>query len=96
MSLTPKQQWFFALIEQSSVSEHVLPFYDKEKRSLRTRELKRLLPAMSSGERIMNKFFAGLWRNENEFDFDIFEAVQSLDPTNKDLIIDWLEDPFWP
>lgn len=54
------------------------------------------LATASHGERVLAKFFIGLWLNENEFDFDLFDAAFVLAGDERQLIADWLLDPFWP
>lgn len=44
----------------------------------------------------MAKFFAGVWLGENQFGFDLFEAARTLEPTDTNLIIDWLNNPTFP
>lgn len=55
------------------------------------------LGLMSSGEQHIAKFFASIWLKDNErFPFDLMKAVGTLDNRFKQIIIDWLKDPFYP
>lgn len=59
------------------------------------------LGVMSSGEAHMARFFASVWFNQNSFtppglEFDLVDALASIDKAHADLIIEWINDPFWP
>jgi len=56
----------------------------------------RVLGATSHGTAIMLRFFLGVWRHDNEYDFDLFDAVAILDDERLAIITDWMADPFWP
>ena len=57
--------------------------------------LKENMGAMSHGEKIIAQFLLGVWTH-NDHDFDILEAASVLDDETRQLITDWLMDPFWP
>ncbi|WP_268821202.1 hypothetical protein [Vibrio anguillarum] len=44
----------------------------------------------------MAKFVLGVWRNTNQFDFDLIEAAKILDARNRSIIVSWLNAPFFP
>lgn len=96
MSLTPNQQRFFELLDASSVASSIEPFFDREKRQLRLEMLESQIGVLSHGEQLMLQFFAGLWLNKNQFEFDLFDAASTLDESNRSVISEWLEEPFWP
>jgi hypothetical protein len=50
---------------------------------------------LSSGQQILMTFFMSVWFGRNK-DFDITRAAGVLDNSNKQIIADWLLDPFWP
>lgn len=50
----------------------------------------------SHGEVILARFVLGVWRHDDEFNFDFIDAARTLDEKNMSIIIDWLENPFWP
>jgi len=50
---------------------------------------------MSHGEKILAQFFLSVWTHNNH-EFDILEAASTLDQMDRQIIIDWLSDPFWP
>jgi len=55
---------------------------------------------LSSGEAHMARFFAALWQGQNGsssyYLFDVVEAAAVIDPEWREIIRDWLADPFWP
>lgn len=55
-----------------------------------------LLGVTSHGTAIMLRFFLGVWRNDNEYGFDLFDAIRTLDQDHLKMITDWIADPFWP
>ncbi len=50
---------------------------------------------MSHGECVLAKFFLFVW-TQNNHAFDIVEAASVLDQPDRQVIIDWLTNPFWP
>ena len=44
----------------------------------------------------MTRFLAGVWLNENALDFDMIEAVKTLDEKQLQVIINWLSKPIFP
>lgn len=65
-----------------------------------TRELnvdayKRLISYMSNGEAVLARFFYSVWDGNNQA-FDITEAASKLDKRERELIANWLINPFWP
>ena len=57
--------------------------------------LKENMGAMSHGEKIIAQFLLGVW-TRNDHDFNILKAASVLDSEVRQLITDWLMDPFWP
>ena len=53
---------------------------------------------MSPAERHMALFFASLWigSNDNEYFFDLVDAIACVDLPERKIIVDWVSDPFWP
>lgn len=59
-------------------------------------ELSQALRVVSHGEKIMAQFFVGIWLGNNSKGFDLLEAAAVLGTDDKQVISDWLHDPFWP
>lgn len=71
--------------------------WDKESGNLDVEKFENELGVMSSGEIHMAKFFASLWfHNNKRYGFDLVDAVSSLDPAEREIIIEWIADPFYP
>jgi len=51
---------------------------------------------LSSGERIVCQFLAGVWSGENVCDFDFIQAVGTLSDTWLEPILVWARKPCWP
>lgn len=85
---------FFDLLESAPRSAIL---WDKTSKSLNTDAFERALGVMSHGEVQMAKFFAAVWFNNNDqYGFDIVDAVSSLDAADRELIAEWIVNPFWP
>ena len=56
-------------------------------------DLRTALNIMSSGERQLALFFLSLWTGHDE-GFDMLEAASVLDVKQRQLLINWLRDPF--
>ena len=85
---------FFNLLEQVPRSAAL---WDKAAKSLNTDAFERALGGMSHGEVHMAKFFAAVWFNNNEqYGFDIVDAVSCIDAEDRKLIAEWITNPFWP
>ena len=50
----------------------------------------------SDQEVIVVRFLLGVWRGDNKYQFDLFEAVQVLDFQILLIVKNWLEVPFLP
>lgn len=70
-------------------------YWDFEARVCHEAKLRKSLDVMSSGEQHLARFFLGLW-NGNDEGFDMLDAVSDFDHQERQLLIDWLRDPFWP
>jgi hypothetical protein len=68
--------------------------WDRENRSLDIEHFEKELKLMSSGERHLAKFFAGIWFGDNRYGFDPIEAVHAL--SDRGVISNWIENPFFP
>jgi len=88
------QDRFFRLLERAP---RIKGLWVKEKRELLVDQFESQLCVMSSGEIQMAKFFASIWFHDNKrYGFDIVDAVASIDKEERDIIIEWLNSPFYP
>ena len=93
MSLSMNQVRFFRLLESSP---YLRCFFCSKSRAYDPDGINEFLSSASHGQVVMTKFFVSLWKNQNEMSFDLFEAANALDSSNRRIIAGWLLDPFWP
>lgn len=93
MSRSDEQYRFFKMIKQMP---QLAKLWDPFKREYDTEAVDELLGLTSHGTAIMLRFYLGVWRNDNQYEFDLFDAVQTLDAEHLKIITDWKADPFWP
>ncbi len=92
--MTEDQEKFFQVLNQFERFAH---HWDQEGRTLNVDQFEQDLKLMSSGERHIAKFLASVWLNDNEhFPFNLMEAMYVLDYQYRQVIIDWITDPFYP
>lgn len=85
---------FFNMLNEAPRLKHL---WDKEKNNMDMLGFEAELNVLSSGEVELAKFFASVWLGNNkDYGFDLVEAVRQIDPKGRDLILNWMRDPFWP
>ena len=85
---------FFNLLAQMP---RCAELWDQETNSLNIAAFEQALGVMSHGEVLMAKFFAAIWFNHNEqYGFDVVDAVSRIDIEDRKLIAEWITNPFWP
>lgn len=91
--LSAEQTHFMIMLEKAPYLKHL---WDFNERGFIPEKVEGFLSSASHGEAIMARFFLGVWQGENNFNFDIFEAAKTLDRTNLNIIVDWLNRPLTP
>jgi hypothetical protein len=87
-------QRFFEMLEQVP---KVAQFWDKNKAVCRTELLDDNIGLLSLGEQYMVRFFAAVWfGNNTRYGFDVVCLASIVNPEWRQIIIDWLADPFYP
>jgi len=71
-------------------------YWNFSDRSCDVERLRNDLSVLSRGEVIMAKFFLAVWSGQNDFGFDLIDAVKSLDSEHIDIVVRWLADPYFP
>lgn len=94
LQLSPSQAKFALWIEQNT--PYLLPLFDFEGRVFRVDAVDHFLGVASHGQAIMARFVLGVWLGRDEFDFDFTDAASVLDRSQRQVITDWILDPFWP
>lgn len=88
------RELFYEMLDKAPRIDHL---WDREKNVLNIELFEKELGVMSSGEVHLAKFFASIWfHNNKRYGFDLVDALSTLDRSERDLIIDWVADPFWP
>lgn len=88
------QKKFFNLLNRVP---RIKDLWDEKSGSLNTERFESQLCVMGPGEIHIAKFFAAVWFNDNSrYGFDLIDAVARLDVNERDLIINWMNNPFWP
>lgn len=96
-------QKFFLMLNRVPRIEHL---WNEKRRALDVGLLKKELAVMSPGECHMALFFVSIWRGDNKDHgyepadvidgFDLVDAVAYIDEPERNLIMEWITDPFWP
>ena len=73
----------------------LVPYWNWDECECAYDDLKASMGIMSHGEKVVAQFLLSIWTHKNH-DFDILEAASTLDSNARQLITDWLSDPFWP
>jgi len=85
---------FYELVDQVP---RVASLWDRDDNSFKSELYEKEQGVMSPGELAMAQFFISIWFNHNErYGFDLSDAISYIDPPEKKLIINWIENPFWP
>ena len=87
------QQRFFDLLDRYP---QYSSFWNRPSKELDMDRVNRALGTLSSGEGAFLKFLVNLWLGENRFGFDLLDDYASLDEPERQVIIDWCQNPFWP
>jgi len=92
INLSTTQARFALMIEPFP---RIAKYWNWERRECDPEALNNAMGVMSHGERVMAQFFHSVWTHNNQ-SFDITEAGSVLDQPERQVIIDWLTNPFWP
>ena len=93
-TLTDEQRQFKALLQQCCPG--LESYWDFDQRECDIERLRNALGSLSHGEAIMARFLVGVWLGNNAMDFDMIDAVKTLDDTQLQVIISWLSKPIFP
>jgi len=93
-SLTAEQAAFAVWLEEKA--PYLLSLFDFDLPGFLPEKVEQYLGVASHGQAIMARFVLGVWRHQDQFDFDFIEAASTLDKKNMKVITDWLQNPLWP
>ena len=90
---TEGQLQFYKLVSRYP---RIAALWNWEERSLNIPAYEQALSVMSRGEVTLARFFAGLWLwNDKERAVNIFDLAE-LYGEDREMVVRWLADPFWP
>ncbi|PVZ84182.1 hypothetical protein C9426_24050 [Serratia sp. S1B] len=92
VNLTPEQDQFAKMLKDYP---RLVGYWDFTKGVCDEVELRNALSVMSSGEQHLARFFLGVWTGQDE-GFDMVAAASVLANLERRMLMDWLDDPFWP
>jgi hypothetical protein len=91
---TSSHKRFYDLLERCPRIRHL---WDKERAEIKVDLFERELGVMSIGEAHLARFMASVWYGDNQrYGFDLSDAIACLDSKERQIIMDWITDPFWP
>ncbi|MEY4922808.1 MAG: hypothetical protein RLY17_1525 [Pseudomonadota bacterium] len=92
IALSPEQARFASMVSEYPRLER---YWNWQERNCCIDALIKDCGAMSLGERQLALFFLSVWEGCNR-EFDFVDAAAVLDKKERQLIANWLFDPFWP
>ncbi|OWS75439.1 hypothetical protein CBW22_12020 [Pantoea sp. VS1] len=72
-----------------------IPLWDREARIMNTEAVDRFNASANRQEKTLQHFFSSVWLGEGT-DFNIADAASVLIRQDRNMIVDWFLDPFWP
>ncbi|ENE6639049.1 hypothetical protein ABNR98_004458 [Salmonella enterica] len=90
-NLNAEQQRFYALVSRYPIISSLWNWSEKE---LNLKAYENAIQSMNGRDFIMARFFAGVWLGINQ-GLDVLD-VATLDAPEREVIVCWLADPFWP
>ena len=86
-SLTEEQARYALWLEDKA--PYLLPLFNFDQQSFLPDKVEHYLGVASHGQAIMARFFLGVWRHQDQFDFDFIDAAGTLDQQQMKVITDW-------
>lgn len=94
LRLSEEQQRYAAWIEEKM--PFLMLLFDFKRREYLPQKVRPFLQTASHGQAIMARFALSVWRHDNNYEFNIVDAVRYLDVEHIETITEWMKDPFWP
>ncbi|MCU7927519.1 MAG: hypothetical protein KZQ97_13890 [Candidatus Thiodiazotropha sp. (ex Dulcina madagascariensis)] len=92
--LASSHQRFYAMLDRCPRISHL---WDRERAEIKIDLFESELGVMSPGEVHLAKFMASVWFGDNHrYGFDLADAVACMDSRERQIILEWVADPFWP
>jgi hypothetical protein len=93
-NLSPEQAAFAVFLEERA--PQLVRFWNWDARCIQYSDIDVFLRTASHGEALLLTFFVGVWEHRNHYDFDVFEAFQTLDEESLSILRAWFNRPIWP
>lgn len=96
VNLSTEQLRFYNLV---STYPRISGLWNWEEKALDLDALNKELSVMSGGEFVLTRFFSCLWYGHGQTKlppFDIVSEISRLDDRERNLIAEWVANPFWP
>ena len=87
-----QKQFFEMLSRYPRIQQH----WSQGSKSLAVDSFEHDLGVMSHGEAHIARFFAAVWFGENRYNFDLIDAASILELPARQMIMAWVERPFYP
>ncbi|OWY74505.1 hypothetical protein CDN97_23240 [Pantoea sp. AMG 501] len=72
-----------------------IPLWNRKAGIMNSEAVERFRLSANRQEKILLHFFSSVWLGKGT-DFDISDAANVLDRQDRNMIVDWFLDPFWP
>jgi len=87
-------QQFYVMLNQVP---WLAPYWDQNTDSMKVEKFENMLGVWSSSEVALAQFFAAVWNhNSQKYGFDVVDIASKLDPVHRQLIAEWIANPFYP
>ncbi len=91
--LSPEQRRFQTLLGEYP---KFVEYWDFETGECDVASLEESMGCFSHGERLIASFLLNVWNGNDEAEFQLIDAIQTLDEPNLRPIRKWVVDPFFP
>jgi len=94
ITLTIDEQKFLELLKKK---QEFIKYWNFKKRSVDYSSIEHDIRNMSSTDALLMRFYLSVWEENNGIlDFDVINAISTLDLESCRIILEWVRDPFFP
>lgn len=93
-TLSQEQAQFAVMLEE--FAPYLLHLWNFPKRAYFAEAVDGYLASASPAEAQMARFFLGVWRQDNHYNFNLIEAATTLSERERKIVSAWMMDPFCP
>ena len=86
---------FFSVVNQF---DFLKPYFDQENHKIEFEKIAEDFYLLSTGERCFLAFMMTVWEGStlSGYVFDVVAARKILDDNHWQVVVDWVNDPYWP